>query len=192
MRHQSDRLFYALVGASLIPMGAIVFALARAAQDIRAALTGAPSPISGLCRQAVVYTLDPFAHVADVGFAAAAVIAITLGMVAGLATHFRTRRALRGHLLDAPIPERLKRLAGAAGIRRIHVIASSKPLAFTFGYFTPCVAVSDTCQEQHRAVRCFVDPDWRGDGNWTLITGGISTPVVRWARTGWFWMRRRG
>jgi len=40
-------------------------------------------------------------------------------------------------------PERLERLAAVAGIRRIRVIGSSQPAAFTVGYFLPLVVVSD-------------------------------------------------
>lgn len=143
MGRQSDRPFYVLLGASLIPIGAIAFALARTAHDIGVAFAAAPAPVSGLCGQAAVYTLDPFAHVASFGFAAVAVIALVLGTVAGAATDLRTRRALQGHGAGVPIPERLRRLATAARVRRIYVIASPKPLAFTFGYFAPSVAVSD-------------------------------------------------
>jgi Zn-dependent protease with chaperone function len=141
---QSDRLFYALLGASLIPVGAMVFALARAAHDVRAALADAPAPVTGLCRQAVIYTVDPFAHVAYVAFGAAALVALTLGTIAGIATHLRTRRVLREHRAVVAVPERLLRLAGAASIRRIRLIASPRPLAFTFGYLSPGVAVSDS------------------------------------------------
>ncbi|MEK7692916.1 MAG: hypothetical protein AAB349_01860, partial [Chloroflexota bacterium] len=97
MARQSDRLFYALLGASLIPVGAMVFALARAAHDIRAALADAPAPVTGLCRQAVIYTVDPFVHVVYVAFGDAAVVALALGITAGVATHLRTRRVLREH-----------------------------------------------------------------------------------------------
>lgn len=141
---RSDRLFYALLGASLIPVGAMVFALARAAHDVRAALAGAPAPVAGLCRQAIIYTVDPFAHVAYVAFGAAAVVALALGITGGIATHLRTRRVLREHRADAAVPERLLRLAGAASIRRIQLITSPRPLAFTFGYLAPGVAVSDS------------------------------------------------
>ncbi len=144
MMRPSDRLFLAVASASLLPAGAIAFALVRGTQDVRVALVSAPAPVAGLCRQAVVYTLDPFAHVAYFGFAAAALVAVALGTATGLATHLRTRSVLRGHLVDAPVPERLKRLAAVARVRRVRVIASPKPLAFAFGYLAPSVAVSDT------------------------------------------------
>lgn len=133
-----------VLGASLVPVGAIAFALTQGVHDIRLALAGAPAPVGGICRQAIVYSLDPFAHAAYTGFAAAAVIAVTLGIAAGVATHLRTRRVLRGYRRVTPTPERLTQLAASASIRRIRLLESPRPLAFTLGYLAPSVAVSDT------------------------------------------------
>ncbi len=73
---RSDRYFVAMLAAGLIPVAATVFALTRAAHDIGMAVGDAPAPVAGLCRQAVVYTLDPFAHATYAAFALAAVVAV--------------------------------------------------------------------------------------------------------------------
>ena len=144
VRRQSDRLFYALVGAALLPSAGIAFALVGATHEMRAAIGDVSAPAGGLCRQAIIYTLDPLVHVAYGGFAAIAAIAGALGAIAGVSTHFQTRRVLRDHRTVAIVPERLARLAAAAGIRRVRLISSPKALAFTHGYLAPEVAISET------------------------------------------------
>ena len=142
VKRTSDRWFWTMLAIALAPVAAVAFALTRAAQDIGIAASDAPAPVAGFCRQTVVYTLDPFAHAAYGMFAAAAIVALSLGVAAGVASHLRTRRALRGYRTRAAVPTRLAQLATAAAIDRVRLIDSAHPLAFAFGYLRPSVAVS--------------------------------------------------
>ena len=139
----SNRWFWTILAIALVPIGGVAFALARAAHDIRLALAEAPAPVAGVCRQTIVYTLDPLAHVTYVVFAAVAVLAIVLGVSGAASSHAGARRALRTYGAIGPGPERLTRLAQKAGIKRVRAINSPRPLAFAFGYVRPAVAISD-------------------------------------------------
>jgi len=144
MKSSSDRAFLLLVATALVPLGAIAFGVARAAHEVPAVLSDGPSPIIGLCRQAVVYTVAALAHVSYFGFGTLAAVSIALGALAAVSAHTRAGRRLRAATFsrNSDLPPRLRALASRAGVRRLRVIEADGPQAFTFGYLKPTVCVS--------------------------------------------------
>lgn len=143
MKSTADALFLKLLMIAAIPAAAVLFALTRATHDLKAILSDGPSPVAGLCRDAVAYTLNPLAHVSYAGFAALAVLSGSLGLIAAVMTHMRTRGRLQRELAHQnETPRRLRRAAQALGISRIRLLEIHEPRAYTFGYLRPTVGVS--------------------------------------------------
>jgi Zn-dependent protease with chaperone function len=151
---KSDRALFWLLLATALPAGAVVFALTRAAHDLRVILAAAPEPIAGLCREAVSYTISPLAHASYVGFGTLAAVSTGLGGASLALSYCRTRRRLKRELQQIqPPPPRLRAVAERAGLRRLLVIHAEEPRAFTFGLLWPAVAVSSSL------VRCLADDE---------------------------------
>jgi Zn-dependent protease with chaperone function len=143
MKASADVLFLKLLVVAAVPVGALIFALSRATHDLQAVLAGAPSPVAGLCQDAVAYSLSPVAHASYVGFAGLAVLSSTLGFIAGITTHMRTRRRLMSaRLSEYDMPQRLRRAARDTGVARLRLLDAPHPRAFTFGYVRPTVCIS--------------------------------------------------
>lgn len=144
MKPSSDRAFVLLLAAGLAPLAAIAIGVARAFHDVPAALASGPSPIIGLCRQAVVYTVTPLTNVSYAGFALLAAVSIAFGAFAAASAHARARRHLRAAAFSGSggLPPRLRDLASRARVQRLRVLDADTPQAFTFGYVRPTVCVS--------------------------------------------------
>lgn len=143
MRPTADSFFLRLLVAAAIPLGAVVFALTRAAHDLEAVLSKGPTPVAGLCRETIAYSLSPLAHASYGGFAAIALLSASLGLFAAVTTHARTRRRLTGELVrDEEPPKRLRDAALAAGVPRVRLLETPQPRAYTFGYLRPTVGMS--------------------------------------------------
>lgn len=143
MKASADVLFLNLLIVAAVPLGALIFALSRATHDLQAVLAAAPSPVAGLCQDAVAYSLSPVAHASYVGFAGLAVLSSTLGVIAGITMHMRTRRRLKNERLsEHDMPQRLQRAAHDTGVARVRFLDAAQPRAFTFGYVRPTVCIS--------------------------------------------------
>lgn len=143
MNSTADALFLKLLAIAAIPAAAVLFGLTRLAHDLGSILSNDPSPVAGLCRDAVAYTLSSLAHASYVGLAALAILSGSLGLAAAITTHIRTRGRLKGELAhECETPRRLRRAANALGISRIRLIETDEPRAYTFGYLRPTVGVS--------------------------------------------------
>jgi Zn-dependent protease with chaperone function len=136
-------MFAALLVAALPPAGAMAFAAVRGAHDAQRVIESAPAPLAHMCRVSVGYSFSPLGHVAFLILGLAAAVSLCYASLSVASLHRRTRRRLRVEPRgDDRVPSRVRRIAARAQIRRVTLIETEQPKAFTFGYLRPSVALS--------------------------------------------------
>lgn len=142
MSTHSNRLFFALVFTASLPVFAILAVATQAVHDARTAWP-ARNWMELVCVRLAGISTDELLHVVAVSAGATAVVAAAVGIAAAAVTFVRTQCLVRmGPVAEGRKPELLLRLAARAGIRRMRILDSLEPTAYTSGYVWPTITLS--------------------------------------------------